>query len=179
MIAWFIAIQVATNSLAQGAESTMTPISAPNGVSLFKEICFDQFPNSQASIEQISRPEYALVKEPETPSQAMQPGDAWFSSTARVTYVDADWMPRDLPSPECSVTVRLKDAPKHGELASLFSSQLNLPQGRIGKDSSRAQSQWDMSGVSPDKWRLFLTTQETPSGTELTMMIMNLRGKKK
>ena len=160
-------------------KSDMSKVSAEDAIGLFKNVCFDNFPDSAATLAEISKQELALVKQPKTGSQAMQPGDSWFSKSARVTFVNAEWLPRDLPSPQCAITSILSASPVHSEIASSLATTLSLPEGKIGKDSPRSQSRWDMPGVGVDKWRIFLTTQVTPSGPEITISLLNLRGKKK
>ena len=176
MIAIFIAVQAAP--LAD-MKSLMQPVSAAEGIGLFQQICFSKFPNPKAAMEVISDPAMGLTKQPETPSQAMQPGDAWTSPKARVTYVDAEWMPFDLGSPQCSVTVVLQGQPLHSEVATTMVETLKLPDVKFGKNAASASSKWDVPQPNGDKWRLFLNTTQTPSGTEMYTVIMNLRGKKK
>ncbi len=176
MITLFLALQAAP--LAE-MKSSMQPVSLEEGVALFSKICFEKFPDSKAVMEIISSPELELTKLPETPSQAMQPGDAWTSSNARVSYVDAEWMPVDLGSPQCSVTVVLNGQPLHGDIASAMTTKMQLPPVKYGKNSANAQTKWDIPQSNGDKWRLFLSSTQTPSGTELRAVIMNLRGKKK
>ena len=162
-----------------GLQSTMEPVSAQEAVGLFQKVCFDPFPDPQASQAAIADPALGLEKMVETPSQAMQPGDTWTSARAKVGYVDADWMPRDLGSPQCSVVVALDGKAVHGDVANAFAAKLGLPEGKIGKNGPHATSRWDVAGRDPDSWRIFLSTQQTFSGTELRMTMMNLRGKKK
>jgi hypothetical protein len=176
LITIFLALQAAP--LGE-MKSSMQPVSLEDGVALFNNICFEKFPDSKAVMEIIASPELELTKLPETPSQAMQPGDAWTSSNARVSYVDADWMPVDLGSPQCSVTVVLNGEPLHSDIASAMTTKMQLPIVKYGKNSANAQTKWDIPQSNGDKWRLFLSSTQTPSGTELRAVIMNLRGKKK
>jgi hypothetical protein len=50
---------------------------------------------------------------------------------------------------------------------------------KFGKDAASAQTRWDIPQPNGDKWRMFLSTSQTPSGTEMRTVIMDLRGKKK
>lgn len=176
MIILFLALQAAP--LAD-MKSSMETVSVDEGVALFSQVCFEKFPDPKAAMEVIANPELGLTKLPETPSQAMQPGDAWTSPKVQVTYVDADWMPMDMGSPQCSVTVVLEGQPLHGAIAAAMTANMQLPTVKFGKDGSRAQTKWDIAQTNGDKWRLFLTTTQTPSGTEMRTNLMNLRGKKK
>ncbi len=160
-------------------QSPMQAVSVDKGVDLFKRICFTPFPDPAAAQQAIADPALNLVKQTKTPTEAMQPGDRWTSNMVQVSYVDADWMPRDIGSPQCSVTVLLEGAPQHSDVATVFKSALALPEVKLGKNGARAQTTWDVPGRDPDKWRIFLTTENTPSGPEMRAIIMNLRGKKK
>ena len=160
-------------------KSSMQPVSFEEGVALFRQVCFAKFPDPKAAIAIIADPALGLTKLPETPSQAMQPGDTWTSPKAQVTYVDAEWMPMDMGSPQCSVTVVIEGQPLHSTIAGAMTSSLQLPLVKFGQDAASAQTKWDISQPNGDKWRMFLGTRQTPSGTEMRTVMMNLRGKKK
>jgi hypothetical protein len=160
-------------------KSSMEPVSIEASVSAFKQICYDPFPSPAASLAIIGNPALGLTQQPKTPSQAMQPGNAWSSRTLEIFYADADWLPRTLGAPQCAVTSLLAGSAVHTDVASAFAAALKLPAGKIGKNGPLAQSQWDMPGRNADKWRIFLVTQLTPSGTEVRATIMNLRARKK
>ena len=177
MILFALAMQAAGIPAAD-MKSSMQPLSAIEAVALFKRVCYDPFPDPKASLAVIADPALGLTKLPETPSQAMQPGDAWTSPTAQVTYVDAEWLPRDFGSPQCGITVALDSAPDHLTVEAAFITAMGLPPGKGGKNGPSGQTQWDMPHA-PDSWRLFVNTSATPSGKELRATIMNLRGKAK
>jgi hypothetical protein len=160
-------------------KSSMQPVSVQEGVALFQQVCFAKFPDPKAAMEIIADPALGLTKLPETPSQAMQPGDAWTSPKAQISYVDAEWMPMDMGSPQCSVTVVIEGQPLHSTIAGAMTTSLQLPLVKFGKDAASAQTRWDIPQPNGDKWRMFLSTSQTPSGTEMRTVIMNLRGKKK
>lgn len=176
MIALFLALQAAP--LAD-MKSSMQPVPLDEGVGLFNQICFETMPDPKAAMNIINSPELELVKLPETPTQAMQPGDAWASPKMSVTYVDAQWLPMDFGSPQCSVTVLIEGDATHSALATAMQAKLQLPAVKFGKDAESARTMWDIPQTNGDKWRLFLTSTITPSGTQMTASIMNLRGKKK
>lgn len=163
---------------AGAMQSGMQQVPVADGVALFKRACFDPFPVPSAALTAIEDPALGLTKQIKTPTQAMQPGDAWVSPSARVTYVDAEWMPRNMGTPQCGVTVSLADAPQHLDVASAFAAGLGLPAGKLGKNGPSGQSRWDLPKAD-GSWRLFLSTQQTPSGVEMQAIMMNLRGKKK
>jgi hypothetical protein len=161
-------------------KGTLQPVAIGDAAGLFKKLCFDPFPESAKFTALIADPTLGFVKKPKTPSEAMQPGDIWYAPNASVTYSDADWLPRDLPSPQCTVTVALEGAPTHAEVASAVAAALALPAVKSSGSPARATSQWDMPGRGTDKFRLFLNTQALPSGShEANLILLNLRGKKK
>lgn len=176
MMILLLAMQVAP--MAE-MKTTIQTTSVEEGVASFKRICFDPFPAPAATLAAIEDPALGFVRSPKTPLQAMQPGDRWTSAKAVVTYVDAPFLPADFGSPQCSVTVALDGNPPHGQAAAALSSNLALPTTKIGKDGAKAQTMWDIPQTNGDKWRVFLTTEQTPNGSEMQMNIMNLRGKKK
>ena len=176
MIGLVLAMQLAAPPAAD-MKSSMQPVSVEDGVALFKRVCFAPFPDPKAAQAVIADPALGLTKEGETPSQAMQPGDAWMSPTARVTYVDSEWLPRDFGNPQCGVTVALEGAPEHLAIEAAVIATLALPPGKGGKNIPRGQTQWDLPR-GPDTWRMFLSTETTPSGKEMRVIMMNLRGKK-
>lgn len=145
---------------------------------LFKTICFDAFPDPAAAAEAIATHPAGFVKIEKSGMSATQPGDAWTSGDITVTYVDADWLPRDLPSPQCSVSVPLTAGASHSEIATAFGSNFDLPKGKIGKDKPRSISRWDMPGEGKDTWRIFLATEPDGQGSTLQISLLNLRAKK-
>lgn len=177
MILLSLALQAA-GPLGADMQSSMQPLPVAEAAALFKRVCYAPFPDPKAALAAIADPALGLTKLPETPSQAMQPGDAWTSPGAQVTYVEADWLPRDFGSPQCGVVVKLEGAPDHLAVEAGFVSALGLPPGKGGKNKPNGQTQWDLPHA-PDTWRLFVSTNTTPSGKELRATIMNLRGKAK
>ena len=173
-----LALQAAAPQPAE-MQSSMRPVAMAEATALFKRVCFDPFPDPKASLAVIADPALGLSKQPETPSQAMQPGDSWTSPTAQISYVDAEWLPRDFGSPQCGMTVALAGVPEHLAVEATMTTALGLPSGKGGKNKPRGQTEWNIPGKGADIWRLFLTTQTTPSGKEMRVIIMNLRGKAK
>lgn len=176
MISLLIALQIAP--IAE-MKSAMETVPVEEGVATFKRICFDPFPDPAASLAAIDSSDPAFTKSPKTPSQAMQPGDRWTSTRAEATYVDAAWLPIDFGAPQCSMTVALTGEVAHSIVAAALGSALALPATKFGKDGRSARTMWDVPQANGDKWRLFLTTTQTPSGTEMRTNIMNLRAKMK
>jgi hypothetical protein len=176
MIMIFLAAQAAS---IEDKKSSMQPVPLNDGIALFQKICFDKFPDPKAAMQAVAEPDLQLTKSPETPSEAMQPGNMWTSPTARVTYVDADWMPIDIGSPQCSVAVLIEGQPLHSTVAEAMTNDLKLPKVKFGKDRASAQTKWDIPQTNGDNWRMFLNTSQTPSGTEMRTVIMNLRAKKR
>lgn len=176
MISIMLALQTAP---VAEMKSSMPPVSIEESVEFFNKVCFETFPDAKRALEVIASPDLQLSKLPETPSEAMQPGDAWSSPKARVTYVDADWLPLDLGSPQCSVTMVVNGQPLHSEIASVMAATLQLPAVKFGKERRSSETMWDVPQTNGDKWRLFLTSTKTPSETEFHAVIMNLRSKRK
>ncbi len=161
-----------------GTEMVVEDAAAPsNAFDIFKEVCFSKFPDPDAAASAIAAHPAAFEKVEKTGPAAQQLGDTWTSGDIKIFYASADWLPRDLPSPQCGVSVPLKSDQSHRELATEFMSDFDLPEGKIGKDKPRSSSRWDMQGEGKDKWRIFLATESNQEGDLLSIRILNLRAK--
>jgi hypothetical protein len=156
---------------------TLQPMSAVDAVALFKRVCVDPFPDPARFETALAAEDDTYQKTPKTPEQAMQPGDSYYSNRAQFGYAAADWLPRDLPSPQCALTVRLDAAPDHPAIASATAAAIGLPPGKTS-GKGRIQTQWDV-GAPGGKFRYFMTTSPALADTyQLRITLLNLRGKK-
>ena len=177
MILNVFSLLMATQAVASsdGVDQIAT---AETAFEIFDEICFSTFPDPDAAIVAIDSHTAKFEKQTKTGMQAQQPGDLWFSGDMKITYASAEWLPRDLPSPQCSVSTPFASDQTHRELAAAFISRFNLPEGKIGKDKPRASSRWDMPGMGNETWRIFLSTETTDGEKSVRISLLNLRGKK-
>lgn len=139
-----------------------TPAEAEAAVEAFKTICFDAFPDPDAIVAEIEKPSRGLVKLEKSARESLQPGDTWESDGYDVGLVAADWMPKDIPSVQCSVTTLVGDQVVHPDGANELAQLIGLGKGKIGKDRPRSQSRWDLKDKN---WRLFYST--SPEGNEV------------
>ena len=175
-----VALSLQGSAAPAAMQSSLQSVDANEAVNLFKQICFDPFPDPAKFDAVVAASAFGLVKAPETPSEAMQPGDAWYSAKARVTYVNADWLPRNFGTPQCSVTVNVGGNPTNADIVNILINELKLPNAKSSGNAANTLNQWDLPGIGADKWRLFARTQAgLPGGFEAQFSLLNLRGKKK
>ncbi len=145
---------------------------------IFDEICFSTFPDPDAAVAAIDNHSANFEKQVKIEMQPQQPGDVWLSGDTKVTYISADWFPRDLPSPQCSISAPFTPDRTHSEIAVAFGSRFDLSNGKIGKNKPIASSRWDMPGKGNDTWRIFLSTETANAGNRIRISLLNLRDKK-
>ncbi|NYT39803.1 hypothetical protein HZY97_03465 [Sphingomonas sp. R-74633] len=149
------------------------PVSAADAVALFKRVCADPFPDPARFKAAVEAPDLGLRIVTKPPEAMGQPGDRWNGRNAQFSYTSADWLPRDLPSPQCSMRVRLASVPDHAGIAAATAEGLGLPAGKTS-GKRRQTTQWDVGNA-----RYFLNTATLPDGTyEMSLMLLNLRDKK-
>ena len=151
------------------------PIAMEEGVAVFKRLCMDGFPDPARA--QVARTDQALalVQVPKPVQLAQQPGERWVSEQVDHSYVDAAWLPRDLPSPQCAVVFSITEQRNHRALAEAIAPNLALANGKLGKDRPRDTSRWDMEQADGTTHRLFLETVATNTGTQVSLRLLNLR----
>jgi len=168
----FLALTLLALSPQQDAATT-EPMSAPDAVALFKRVCVDPFPDPVRFKAAIEAPELGMRIVPKPPEAKGQPGDRWDGPNAQFSYTSADWLPRDLPSPQCSMRTRLAATPDHAAIAATTAQGLGLA---AGKTSGKRQptTQWEVGST-----RYFLNTATLPNGAyEMSITLLNLRDKK-
>lgn len=156
---------------------TLEPVAAADAVALFKRVCVAPFPDPERFKTVIASPDLAMRITPKTPEQAMQPGDSWYNATVQVGYAAADWLPRDLPSPQCHLTARLDTSPDHPAIVAAATTALGLTAGKTS-GKGRVQTRWDVQ-LPGSIHRYFLETTPGLGGSyQIRLSILNLRGKK-
>lgn len=136
----------------------------------FQSICFDNFGDPSAIENSLADPTRGLVKREKTGFDATQPGDVWDAEAYSVSFMHADWLPKDIPSLQCSLSATYPETSPHPEFAAEIAMRLGLDRGRIGKDRPRSQSRWDFN----DNWRLFFSTEPDGEGMKVRYSLLLL-----
>ena len=147
------------------------PVADAELLSSFKVICVDAF--GDATKVAAAATGAGLMKEVAGPGPDM--GTAWHSSKLSIGYSDAAWLPKDLPSPQCSLKAVGLAAHDHAALAARLGALLGLPAGKTKGKAGRFETQWDFAGTGKDRRRLFLTTAPSPEGPAIRISLLNLR----
>ena len=152
------------------------PIGLEQGMAMFERLCIAGFPDPARAEAARADPVLGLVLVPIPPdARRAYGGGEWVSEQIKLSYVDAKWLPRDLPSPQCSIEFTVAEARNHRALADQVAVQLTLPGGKLGKDRPNGFSQWDKKQADGTTHRLFLETQATATNTRVTLRLLNLR----
>lgn len=151
------------------------PIAMNDGIAVFTELCLEGFPDPARAAQARANEALGLVLVPKPAAMAQQPGERWTSERFELSYADADWLPRDLPSPQCAVTFSIPEQRNHLSLAQEVGSIFPSAKGKLGKDKPRGLSRWDMQPSAGLTFRAFLETQAGPDRTQVSLRLLNLR----
>lgn len=143
--------------------------------SAFKSLCFEPF-GDKAEVEKAvaAFAEMTEFRKIEPDPGAPQMGVVWESPKASLSYTDAEWLPRDLPSPQCSLQF---ETPEFDHLGAAQAFEANMPIG-AGKQrgkNERLSTQWDFKGANDAKRRLFLSSEPGGPGKVVKVSLLNLR----
>jgi hypothetical protein len=159
----------------QAAEPLSEAVTGEWVVAAFKELCADPFGDRGKLTEAVSRfdPSFEAVA-PDT--EAPMPGSSgWRSPKAILNYTDGTFLPRPLPSPQCSFSARPDAAYDHSATAAALASALSLPAAKAKGKAGRFQSEWNFKGPAGEKRRLFLSQEPRAEGPLVRISLLNLR----
>ena len=166
---------VALLALPVAAQEEISSASKDWTVSAFKSLCVDPF-GDRAAVEKAvtafaNTTEFRKVQ---PDAGAPQTGLVWESAKASLSYTDAEWLPRDLPSPQCSLQA---ETPEFDHVAAAQALEANMPIG-AGKQrgkNERLSTQWDFKTANGAKRRLFLSSEPGGPGKVVRVSLLNLR----
>lgn len=139
-------------------------IDSVAALDLFKAVCWDAFRNPDAFHAAVTLAPVPLALQPK-PEGSDQPGESYKADEALLTYLASDILPRDIPSRQCNLRVRLAGAADQLALAARIQQALALPSGRTRTRASQSQTEWDVPGPDARVARLFAITRAAPGGT--------------
>jgi hypothetical protein len=162
-------------SSAKGAEPIPDPVSGAWTVAAFKQLCAEPFGDRAKVVEAVGRftPAFEAVAQD---SHAPMPGSTnWRSPKAVFGYTDGNLLPRPLPSPQCTLTVRAAADYDHAATTAALASALGLPAATPKGNNGRFQSEWNFKGPAGEKRRLFLSQSPGADGPVVRVSLLNLR----
>ena len=152
--------------------SAIDPASAESIADAFNTLCVEPFGDA-AKVEAAAST--AGLKRPETKS-GLVVGNAWQSDAIDLMYSDAEWLPRDLPSPQCAIMVRAPAGTDHNALIAAVQAKLALSEPKTKGKKGRFESEWNLAPTGKDKRRIFVKSEPSPTGVAIRLSLLNLRG---
>ena len=159
---------------ANAADEPLQPASGAWLVATFRSVCVDPFGDEEkvrATAESAELGFTPVLNE----GPLVQPGSGWRSPRAALYYSSGEGLPRDLPSPQCSLTALAETGYDHAATAAALESALSLPPGKTRGKNGRFQTEWNLAGPGTNKRKIFLSAEPGPSGTRLRLSHLNLR----
>lgn len=159
--------------------AALQPVSLADAVAEFKAICADtkSDPAGVAAARAASAWGYQISRE--SPAMMRQPGNRWESAKAIHGYASADWLPLDLPSPQCSLEVALTplagDTPKAKieQAITQVGSALGLGKPTIEGGGPEQRASWTVGAKGEVRSRFFMTIElmgDEPAGLSLHLL---------
>ena len=99
----------------------------------------------------------------------------WHSARASLGYTDGDLLPKPLPSPQCTLSVRPAAGYDHAATAAALAQALGLPAAKAKGGNGRFQSEWNFKGPAGEKRRLFLSQEPRGEGPLVRVSLLNIR----
>lgn len=162
---------------AAAAAPLSEPVTGEWLVGAFKSWCAEPFGDRAKLVAAIEAPDAgldAIVEERPMPGTT-----GWESAKARISYSDGDFLPKSLPSPQCTLSARAAAGYDHLATAAALAAALELPPGKTKGKNGRFQTQWNFKGPKGEKRRLFLSQEpaifEVERGFMLRVSLLNLR----
>lgn len=142
----------------------------------FKRYCADPFPNAQGFVQAISDDSSGFNKVEKTPDQRQQPGDQFTNGFISLSYVDGDWMPVNVPSPQCRVSARLNGDFDHLAAAQKLQSALALTQGKSSGRANVNKTIWNLTLPTGEAARIFFDSRPASGGShDISLNMLRLR----
>ena len=169
--------------VALGSQVTALPVNVPiepvegigtaQGIFLFKDACYNRFPDISTLRKAMSGPELKAWNFRKAPSDRSEPEERWISSKAVVTLSKSAKRSGNRIDPECSVTVRLFGIRSHVELVSALFYLIEPKPTQIAWTEDEGPSAWKLSGPKGDQ-KIALTTTKTSDGMVCNIKLTNL-----
>ena len=158
---------------ASAAEPLSEPVTAEWVVASFKSLCFDPFGDRAALTARVAASDADFVQV--EPAQPMPGSTGWQSPKALLGYTDGTFLPRDLPSPQCRLSVSAAPGYDHAATAAALAGALGLPPAKAKGKNGRFQSEWNLAGPKGEKRRIFLSQEPAAGAVRVNVSLLNLR----
>jgi hypothetical protein len=106
---------------------------------------------------------------------SVQAGTTWEAPKASLNYTDAAWLPRDLPSPQCTLTSDVGKEFSHAAAVAIVERRLPVGRGKTRGKGSRWKTEWNFVSSDRAKRRLFLSSGPAGNGIQATASLLNIR----
>lgn len=144
--------------------------------SVFQTYCVVPFPDAAAFQNAINDDANGFGIIEKTEAQQRQPGERWTNGFITLSYIDADWMPRDIPSPQCHVTALLDEPLDHLNTAQRLSVDLKLGKGRSSGRANINKTVWNIDLPTGETARVFFDSRPASNGGfEISLNMLRLR----
>lgn len=155
-----------------------TPLDTSFGAiqTAFQTYCAEPFPDAAAFRTAIegNASGFGLIEK--SAEQSRQPGDQWTNGFITLSYVDADWMPANVPSPQCRVNAHLDEALDHLNIAQRLSVEMELGSGRSSGRANVNKTIWNNALPSGEPVRVFFDSKPARSGGyDISLTMLRLR----
>jgi hypothetical protein len=160
---------------ARAAEPLSEPVGGEWLVAAFKQLCVDPFGDRAKLEHAVAAFDPPFEAEAQDPKMPMPGSTAWHSARAGLGYSDGDFLPKPLPSPQCTLSVRPAAGYDHSATAAALASALGLPAAKAKGGNGRFQSEWSFKGPAGEKRRLFLSQEPRPDGPLVRVSLLNIR----
>jgi hypothetical protein len=119
----------------------LTPVSVADAVQEFRTLCVDTLGEPSAFAAKRDASAWGYRPRKESPAMLRQPGDGWDAERAILFHASADWLPKDLPSPQCRLSVAASGVSLPTALDEI-GAQLGLGKPRVEGRAPEMRATW-------------------------------------
>ena len=119
----------------------LAPVTVAEAVQEFRAICVDTLGEPAAFSARRDASAWGYRPRRESPAMLRQPGDSWEADRGLLFHASADWLPKDLPSPQCRLTVAATGVGLPAALDEI-GAQLGLGKPRIEGKAPEMRATW-------------------------------------
>jgi len=142
----------------------------------FQKYCAEPFPDAAAFRTRVESSDSGFGLVEKSGDQSRQPGDQWTNGFITLSYVDADWMPLNMPSPQCRVTAHLDEALDHLNTAQRLSVEMELGKGRSSGRANVNKTIWNYQSPTGETVRVFFDSKPARNGGyDISLLMVRLR----
>ena len=165
----------------QLGDETLSIGTPKEAVDAFSKLCLHPFPTEAAfkakvevepSFTAVDAAQSGTLLKDRTVGAAV--GGMWVSRTLALRYISMGAVAAAVPQPQCSVTVRVANAPDAPSIAAMAGSALALgPATTIGA-APRLRHLWTVTQADGSAWRVLLKTERNDFGGYVKLSVLRL-----